>query len=66
MNILLSLISDNYLVKRSMGILLNVDKREIKENELGWFRHIMRRQKSEAVRIVIEINIEKRSRVRSI
>jgi len=32
----------------------------MRENRLGWFGHVMSREESEAVRIIVEMNIEGR------
>jgi len=33
---------------------------KLRENRLKWFSHVIRREESEAVRTVMEMNIEKR------
>jgi len=46
----------NKYVGDSIGVALIVDK--MRQNRLGWFGYVMRRENSEAVRTVMEINVE--------
>lgn len=45
----------NEYIRGSIGIAYFVNK--IRNNRLGWFGHVMKREKSEATRMVMKINI---------
>jgi len=46
----------NKYVRGSIGVASIVDY--IRENKLRWFGHVMRREETEAVRVVMKLNVE--------
>lgn len=50
----------NGYVRGSIGVISIVDK--VRENRLRWFGHVMRRENSKAVRMVMEMNVERLSK----
>ncbi|XP_050548275.1 uncharacterized protein LOC126909909, partial [Daktulosphaira vitifoliae] len=48
----------NKYIRGTIGVVLTVDK--MRENRLRWFGHVMRKEESETIRTVIEINVEKK------
>jgi hypothetical protein len=48
---------DEY-VRGSIGVASMVDN--MRENRLRWFGHVMRREETKAVRVVIKMNVERK------
>jgi hypothetical protein len=46
----------NEYVRGSIGVVLIVNK--IRENRLRWFGHVMRREETKAVKVVMKMNVE--------
>lgn len=49
---------NEYIIRRSIGVTSFIDK--MRENKLRWFGHVMRKNKSEAVKSIIRMNAKER------